>query len=68
MLYIIYKIEKEDIMVDLKRENLEAYFEKLEQLSTEELDREAQKCPFPSSGAWRASLPTWRKSQGERPT
>src|SRR5262249_4055355 len=32
------------MMPDLKRENVEAYFEKLEKLSTEELDREAQKC------------------------
>src|SRR5215470_8398160 len=40
----MYKIEKEDRMVDLKRENLEAYFERLEKLSTEELDQEAQKC------------------------
>ena len=27
-----------------ERENLEAYFERLEKLSTEELDREAQRC------------------------
>src|SRR5262249_29313587 len=31
-------------MSDVKRENLEAYFERLEKLSTEELDQEAQKC------------------------
>src|SRR5215470_14496599 len=40
----MYKIEKEDTMSDVKRENLEAYFERLEKLSTEELDQEAQKC------------------------
>ena len=40
----MHKIEKEDTMPDLKKENVEAYFEKLERLSTEELDQEAQKC------------------------
>src|SRR5215470_6672248 len=40
----MYKIEKEYTMPDLKKENVQAYFEKLERLSTEELDQEAQKC------------------------